>query len=284
MKKIYIFETRELDYLNSYINKAKSIGYATEIVSSIDLVGCKKFNRFKEIYQHLSVGTVEFELSCFARYFAIANKVDDNDTFVLSDSDIYLTNRILELNNDSTLKDVFVGSEGYFSQGSEWQISPHFSIWNKYLIRDFVDFLISSYERNKEDSFLVKHYEIQKKRLGRTSISDMTLLYMWVNSNKIPYKNSNSKTNNWGIDHNISTLIGEKEVYISSHNRKKIGIQKDSSIQFYIENGMKLDMSVVHFQGGYKRILNDFYLGNYKKFDLFSMYINLGRKINKFIK
>lgn len=279
IENIFIFENRKLPFLNSYVNKATSLGFAPTILSNGQLDGDPKFKHFKEIYQHLSVGnTVEFEVSCIARYFALANVVTNDDTFILSDSDIFLTSNLKNLKSDSTIKGSFVGSEGFLESGSENQISPHFSIWNRELLNDFVDFIIFIYNKNIEDQCLTHIFEKQKSLLGITSISDMTLLYLWINERNIPFINSNSIANNWGIDHNISSLICEDGNYRSELNRKKI-VFKDDKLLFETTDGQLKEMSIVHFQGGYKQILYDFYMGRISKFALFSAYINLGRKV-----
>ncbi|RZA02596.1 MAG: hypothetical protein EOP47_06410 [Sphingobacteriaceae bacterium] len=281
MDSIYIYETRELDYFTSYLNKAKKIGYNPVVVSNNDLANDKEFAEFKSIYTHLSVNDYNFELNCFARYFAIANVLTNNDPFILSDSDIYLTNKKIVL-TDSAFKNVFIGSEGFANGVTVEQISPHFSVWNRDMMLDFTNYLLNAYKRNHQDNFLGEYYEAQKNILGysATAISDMTLLYMWVHDNKIPYINSNNAGNDWGIDHNISVLSCENAEYRSLHNRKKVEITTDGKINLILESGQRKEMSCLHFQGAYKQILNDFYLGDYKKFDRFSANVNFNQKLH----
>ena len=280
MDNIYIFETRELDYFNAYLARARQLGYNPVVISDKHLDNDARFAEFKKTYQHLSVNPYDFELNCFARYFALAGALSNNDTFILSDSDIYISDRKIVLNGQS-LKDTFVGSEGFFNGRSEWQISPHFSFWNKDLVTDFVNYLVGVYKRNQDDQFLVEHYEVQKDRLGYTAISDMTLLYMWVTGNKIPFINSNRTDTEWNIDHNLSVLNCENDRYRSEHNRKKIEVTPAGAVNFILESGERQPMSCLHFQGGYKSILYDFYSGNYKKFDEFSAKINLVQKTHQ---
>lgn len=280
MDNIYIFETRELDYLTSYINKAKKVGYKPVVVSNSNLANDKKFAEFKSIYTHLSVNAYDFELNCFARYFAFANTLTNNDSFILSDSDIYITDRKIEL-SDPPFKNVFIGSEGFANGVTVAQISPHFSVWNRDMIMDFTNYLLTVYKRNQEDNFLGEYYEVQKSILGynATAISDMTLLYMWVNENNIPYINSNSASNDLGIDHNISVLSSKNAEFQSVHNRKKIEVTADGKVNLILESGERKEMSCLHFQGAYKQILNDYYLGNLEKFNKFSSTVNFSQKL-----
>ena len=86
INSIYIFETRTLDYLDLYIDKAKKMGFKVIVLTNKDLLNNTKFQKFKSVYQHFSVGnSVEFELNCFARYFALAEVVTEDSSFVLSD-------------------------------------------------------------------------------------------------------------------------------------------------------------------------------------------------------
>ena len=284
MKKIYLFETRKLDFLKSYMDKVAGMGFEPVVLAADTLHGDKRFEAFKKAYVHLSPNSQAFEVNCFARYFAIARVHDSNDSFILSDSDIYVTGRLRELTSSSFGRDVFIGSEGFYEGGAEGQISPHFSIWNKALMEDFVAFVNAAYERDREEHFLAALREEQEMKLGVGAISDMTLLQMWVRQNKIPFINSNGSGDEFGIDHNISALFGADGPFKESLGRKAIALSGKDRLCCFLKSGKKMDMSVLHFQGGYKRILNDFYLGNQAKFLLFSMYINLGRKVNKMIR
>lgn len=281
MDNIYIFETRKLDYLTSYLAKAQKVGYKPVVVSNNDLSNDKRFAEFKSIYSHLSVNSYDFELNCFARYFAFANTLRNNDPFILSDSDIYITDKKIVL-SDPSFNNVFIGSEGFAKGVTVEQISPHFSVWNRDMMMDFISYLVNAYKRNQQDNFLGEYYEAQKNILGysATAISDMTLLYMWVNDNKIPYINSNSTNNNLGIDHNISVLSCENAEYQSTHSRKKIEVTTDGKVNLIFESGQRQEMSCLHFQGDYKQILNDYYLGNFEKFNRFSASESFNKKVH----
>lgn len=278
MDNIYIFETRKLDYLDAYIGRAKTLHYNPIVITDDACKGDARLAEFKKYYQHLSPNPYQFEYNCFARYFAVANVLTNNGPFIASDSDIFITNRKISL-SDPSLQSTFVGSEGFYKGASECQVSPHFSFWDRELINNFVDYLVAAYKRNQDDQFLVKHYEVQKKRLGYTAISDMTLLYLWVHDNKIPFINSNSIHNNWGIDHNISVLNSADARYQSVHNRKKVEFAPAGEVYCLLESGQRQDMSCLHFQGAYKPILADLYAGNYQKFNAFSADVNLTQKV-----
>jgi|GEM_PF-1513691 len=279
LNKIFIYETRPLAYLDMYVGKLRQLKFDPVILSDENIRGNKMFETFVSVYEHLSVNSLNFELACFARYFIIADALSDNNSFILSDSDIYVTNKLVEF-KEASFKDVFVGSEGFNVNGSEMQISPHFSIWNKDLILSFIDFLTKAYKRNAVDRFLKKYYDRQTKNLGRTAISDMTMLYLWVKDRHIPYINSNSISCGLGIDHNISSLYASDGVFNSWLNRKRMEVLPSGEVNFLVRPYEERQVTCIHFQGGYKRILLDFYKGNFVRFNLFSYYINNGRKIS----
>lgn len=228
LNDIYIYENRDLIYLKLYERKARRLSLNLTVIGPDQLKGNTRYEQFLSLYEHYSVNSVEFEVSCFARYFAIAEAHKNEDTFILSDSDIYLVNNLQHIREDTSLQGVFIGSEGFYGEGSEHQISPHFSFWNKALINSFTDYLLEVYKRNKQDHFLARHYKIQQEKIGRTAISDMTLLYMWVKEKGIPYLNSNAISSSLGIDHNISSVYSENGVYQSFCNRKAIKLKGEA--------------------------------------------------------
>ena len=187
-------------------------------------------------------------------------------------------NNLQHIREDTSLQGVFIGSEGFYGEGSEHQISPHFSFWNKALINSFTDYLLEVYKRNKQDHFLARHYKIQQEKIGRTAISDMTLLYMWVKEKGIPYLNSNAVGSSLGIDHNISSVYSENGVYQSFCNRKAIKL-KGEAVYCKATDGKAQAMSVLHFQGEYKQVLKYFYQGRLARFYWFTISRALKRSL-----
>lgn len=270
LNDIYIYENRDLIYLKLYERKARRLSLNITVLGPDRLKGNARYEKFLSLYEHYSVNSFGFEVSCFARYFAIAEAHKSEDAFILSDSDIYLVNNLQHIREDTSLQGIFIGSEGFYGEGSEHQISPHFSFWNKALINSFTDYLLETYERNKQDHFLARHYEMQQEKIGRTAISDMTLLYMWVKEKGIPYLNSNAIGNSLGIDHNISAVYSENGVYQSFGDRKAITL-KGETVYCRSIDGRVQPMSVLHFQGEYKWVLKYFYQGSLARFYWFTV-------------
>jgi hypothetical protein len=269
-QNIYAFETRNVNFLEPYMEKARSLGFNFTVTDNAHLQNNKFFNQFIAVYKHYSVNTPEFEIACFARYFAIASILKNDDPFILTDTDVFITRSFQSL-KDFDFKGTFVGSEGFDKAGnSEGQVSPHCTIWNKSLLFDFLDFVMNTYKKNAEDDFLGEYYQSQQAKLGQTTVSDMNLIYFWIKENDIPFINSNSAKFEFGIDHNISVTRCADDEFKAFADRKLLKIRGDK-ITCFLKSGREMDMALLHFQGEYKAILKRFYLGRYAKFVYFSL-------------
>ncbi|MGN6395363.1 MAG: hypothetical protein ACTHMI_07355 [Mucilaginibacter sp.] len=269
LKNIHVFETRPVNYLKPYIDKATSLGFNVILTNNPHLENNKLFKEFLSVYKHYSVNPPEFEIACFARYFAIASILKDDQPFLMTDTDVYITKAFKNLHGFN-LKDTFIGSEGFDRRGSEGQISPHCTFWNRALMNDFIDFTLETYKKNYEQDFLSKYYQSQIARLGNTGISDMNLLYLWKEQRNISYINSNSTMFGYGIDHNLSSVICEDDEFKSFAGRKYLKVRGDR-VTCSLKSGKKMDMALLHFQGAYKPVLKRFYLKRYAKFIHFSL-------------
>jgi hypothetical protein len=274
---VYLYETRKLNYLFYYTDGLKRNGFNPIVIASDILYNNEKYLDFYNLYEHYSGNSVDFELQCFARYFAISELHDSKDPFIISDSDIFITQYAKSLPEKLLNKrHTFIGSEGYDEYGSEKQISPHFSVWDKELLSDFIDYLLCTYRKNKQDNSLNKEYIERKKRLSRTGISDMTMLNSWIINNSVPFYNTN-RMDDLGIDHNISSLFGHDIIFKNVLGRKVI--KRDGNDFITISTSGSLQkMSIFHFQGRYKITLLNFYKRQMLPFLIKSIYINMGRK------
>jgi len=268
-RNIHVFETRQVNYLKPYLDKAKSLGFNVTVTDNAHLENDKLFNEFLRVYKHYSVNSPAFEIACFARYFAIASVLKDDEPFLLTDTDVYITKAFRDLQGYN-LEGTFVGSEGFDERGTEAQIAPHCTMWNRSLLVDFIEFTLDTYRRNYESDFLRSYYEARIAKYIHTGVSDMNCIYFWIKQNNVPYINSNSTKFQFGIDHNISTLICEDDEFKSFAGRKYLKVRGDR-VTCFLKSGKQQDMSLLHFQGSYKSILQRFYLGRYAKFIHFSL-------------
>lgn len=269
LKNIHVFETRPVNYLKPYLEKAKSLGFNVTLTDNPHLEDNKLFKEFLSVYKHYSINPPEFEIACFARYFAISSVLTDDKPFLMTDTDVYITKAFTHLQGYN-LKDTFVGSEGFDRRGSEGQISPHCTFWNRALMNDFIDFTLDTYRKNYEQDFLGDYYRSQTARLTQTGISDMNLLYLWKEERDITYINSNSTRFEYGIDHNLSGVICEGDEFKSFAGRKYLKVRGDR-ITCSLKSGKKMNMALLHFQGPYKPVLQRFYLKRYAKFIHFTL-------------
>jgi hypothetical protein len=268
-KDIHVFETRDLKYLKLYVDKAKSLGFNITVSDNSNLENNKLFKEFISVYKHHSVNSLEFEVACFARYFAIASLLKNDEPFLMTDSDVYITKSFRDLQGHD-FKGAFIGSEGFDSLGSEEQIAPHCTFWNRSLLMDFIQFTINTYKKNYENDFWESYYKARIQKYTHTAISDMNLIYMWIKENEIPYINSNSTKFEFGIDHNVSVLGCEDDEFKPFAGRKYLKMNGDH-ITCFLKSGKQQDMALLHFQGHYKAILKNFYLGKQAKFIYFTL-------------
>lgn len=257
------------------------MGFNITITDNSHLENDNLFKQFLAVYKHYSTNPPEFEIACFARYFAIASVLKNNDTFFLTDTDVFITSAFRDLQGHD-FRGTFVGSKGYNDLGSEGQISPHCTVWNKELLFDFIHFTMNIYKRNNDDNFLEKYYQSQTEKLAQTAVSDMNLIYFWIKQNNVLFINSNTSKSEFGIDHNISSLWCEDGEFKSYINRKYLKIKDDQFI-YELASGQELKMSLLHFQGRYKKILTDFYAGRYAKFRYFTLKNHYKPKIKKML-
>ncbi len=270
IENIYLYENRtHLNYLKPYIDKAESLGFKVTLINDASLQNNTLFEQFKKVYKHYSVNPYDFEVACFARYFAIVSILKNDDPFILTDTDVFITNSFRDFQG-LDYKGIFVGSEGYDALGSEGQISPHCTLWDRALMTDFTQFVLDTYKRNYENDFLESYYHSQTERLKYTAVSDMNLIYMWINANKVPFVNSNSTKFPLRIDHSIASLVSADGVYKSFTDRKFVKLAGDECFTF-LKSGEKQKMALMHFQGVYKAALRDFYLGKSGKLLRFSV-------------
>jgi hypothetical protein len=276
-QNIHIFETRIVHFLKPYMDKATSLGFNVTLSNNTQLDSSRLFKEFREAYIHYSINPPEFEIACFARYFAIAAMVENDEPFLLTDTDVYITKAFRELQG-YRFNGAFVGSEGFDTNGSVGQISPHCTFWDRALLMNFIQFTLGIYKTEQETGFLKNYYQTQSVKYPGFSISDMNLIYLWIEANKVPYINSNSTKFQFGIDHNISTLLCEDDEFKHFAGRKYLKIKADE-ITCFLKSGKTQDMALLHFQGSYKAILARFYAGKYAKFAYFSLRNNY--RINK---
>ena len=258
--ELICIENRRAPFVLAFESSAKEFGYEPKILTPAREPPAS-FQKFTAVYKHLSVNTENFELACFRRYFEIHKNQPENDRFIIADSDLIITakkNQIPIALLDSG--DSLIASIGVKNNMPEQDASPHFSFWNKKLLCQFIDFLIHTYEFNLES--LQSEFN-HRKNCGnsRASISDMTLLHMFIKECGIKFINSNTIIEQKYIDHNISMQEAGSSKFNMLFGFKRLK-RLDGKIILTKSNGEQITPLALHLQGRAKIVAKDILSGN----------------------
>ena len=219
---------------------------------------------FKEVYQHFSTNSYEFEYFCFKRWFVLLDFMKtnnlgwicatDSDYMLYGDVSAYLT---AQLANHEYTAGYCIPEQPYDS--FYWSGSGHVSFISKDFLEDFCAFVIHSY---KCDFSLLQQkidYHVKNNILG--GICDMTLLYLYYIKNEdavfnllIPF-NREVFDNNIGYSSNFS-----QDEYYCKNGLKDIEFIANKAHVLSTKNE-KIIFLGLHFQGGAKSKMCDFYTG-----------------------
>ena len=180
---------------------------------NMDKLSDKKYWEFRRVYKNLSMNDEVFELRCFERYFYVFEycKQMKLDRIILCDSDLMIYQNLTQY---------FAGKNRAFShtlsEPEGMSISPHCSLWMIGDLEKFTNYLIDYYHTKVRH--LEKIYEEYKITHSKGGICDMTLLWLYLNDNRLTYFNTAVVRGNSAIvDHAISVSDnGTKNEYIMS--------------------------------------------------------------------
>lgn len=196
--KMWTYESRAAPFVEVFRRTATRAGY------DVSIIGPAKeppgYTKFRQVYRHLSVNSEGFELACYRRWFEIAARVSADDHFVHADSDLVVQTPFAGLPPELRDAEALVASIGATDDVPEEQINAGFSIWTGRRIQDFCDYLIARYEQGADDLAALRQRLVAAGN-PRASISDMVLLYLWVNETGVPFVNSNRVMAGQYIDH-----------------------------------------------------------------------------------
>jgi len=275
VRQLFCIEDRSGPFVDVFRASALDAGYVVEVRAPE--IGDPRFNRFKSVYRHLSVNSAAFELACFYRYFAVRATVKLAQRFIICDSDLVVQCGPEELPEEiREFTTGLVGSVGITGGVLEKDISPHFSIWSTELLQDFCDFLIHAYEMQGER--LQSLYSDRRKTNPRASISDMTLLQLWVQQRSVPFLNSNQIFGDLHVDHNISLRECVGRQFRTFLGRKSLRLAK-GKVGLIDIDGRPIRAALLHLQGRYKLVAEALYRRQRFKLIAGSAYIALGRRV-----
>lgn len=237
------------------------------------------FVEFKSRYIHKSTNNRLFELICFRRYFLLRQAYERGSLvgdIVLVDSDVIVNPGVLEFVKEISSNYDFMGSIAMAGNFNENQISPHFSFWRKDALFDFTDFLLSAYSDQAILDRMTKIADQFSSRKLLGGISDMTLLYLWVDINRVRHGLVNSVRNSMVIDHNISLSFNGDGVVFDKLFGVKLLCKKQRKLYFR-SNGELVYPLVMHFQGRAKILMRAVYSNNLFKYFSMALFLFLAR-------
>lgn len=273
--RMWCFEDRQALFVETFHRTASRSGFDVRLVSPAPNKPIA-FEEFCKYYQHLSPNSPGFELACFRRYFEAARQVERNERVIIADSDLLiqlgprdLPQELLDNSNKVT------GSIGKSNGLEETDISPHFSFWTGQQLIDFCDFIIEFY-KNRFDCLQNVHRIRMDAGNARASISDMTLFYLWVKGERVPFFDTNCVLTGTYIDHNISMTECRNAKFAAQFGRKAINM-RGGRLALRTVDGQHIIPAILHLQGRYKIVAGDLEAKRNLAVSVKSAYIMAGR-------
>ena len=210
-----------------------------------------RFNEFKEKYVHLSTHAVEFELSCFERYFAIHALMEKHDFSSIwhLDTDVFPTEQL-------RLYDQFdlVFSSPYLDNSV---VSAHTSRFTLEGIREFTGFLVDEFYVDHLQA--LRHFYNTRLAAGLLGgVCDMQGLAFWLNTYR-----PGQWVNSFGIESNSLPRVNHTianisdEIFLSGKRRMFFILNRKRYIKVFTHRSSRRYASL-HFQGQYKFLIPTF--------------------------
>ncbi len=244
-----------------------------------------RFDAFRSRYVHLSSNPARFELACFERYFAIQGVLQQCNyrRFIMSDTDILLNVDAASLLAGFVPNDIDVMLSRTEPTRSEarFEYSPHFSLWTKEALLDFVRYLEAIYSSPGGVGRLHEISRVVSPRGGATNISDMTLCHLWAEDVRPRIFNSTSIVNHTTVDHNISIrdhCTGEALQYCLG--MKRLSLEQGRWV-FKTKGGSSATPIALHFQGKYKLLMKQVFQGQLVRASALSAAIAAARRYQR---
>jgi hypothetical protein len=225
--------------------------------------------QFKNDYCHMSTNTEQFELFCWQRWFYLFNYMQKYRVH----SVLHLDSDVLLYSSISDIKQAYsdVTWECGFSVPTqnknpfEWAASGHISYWTIDSLGDFCRLIVESFQNHEYLELYSKiwNWHLTQKKPG--GVSDMTALYLFweANTNRIINMAKSNRANTF--DHNINMASNHwTDQYVTEFGIKKIKFINRQPFILRDSEGEQLDrVHALHFQGGAKKYIRQFYTGKY---------------------
>lgn len=261
MLPIFTYETRNAGHVDSFMESGKRAGAHVTLLSSPPDKGNKGYSIFLQNYIHKSLNPPAFEIACFARYFAIADRLKRSsvDMFFLSDTDILIQPKFSEIESfvgdvDTLLSAATTATRDPYTY---LEMSPHFSFWRKDSLASFLDYIQQTYSTASGKALLESVFERNRRLDPRSGISDMTLLAMWQKECGLKVENGTTIRDNKTIDHNVGMSSHQSADQFQMRWGIKRLFRDGADLLFRTHSGQLVYPYAIHFQGKYKMIMAD---------------------------
>jgi len=258
-----------------------------------DFSTSEELSRFRNLYNHMSTNTFQFENICFERWFQILEFLESNgiQSFFHLDSDNLLYSNI------STVLEKVIGdyeaAYNIFSQLYEeyrWKSSAHTSFWQTEFLKEFCSFVNDSYENGIDE--LEKKWNWHKEQGMNGGVCDMSLLYLFYLKNKNSiYNLLPVSRDNICFDYNINESLNYKlDEYQTIKSplgtiMKDIKIRGEKAYCYNLMNKSDVQFANIHFQGISKHLILNYVVYDFAHSSKIINYTNyLYMKLKLFIK
>ena len=253
-RKVFILSGSDLIFQNEFIENI-------QITKNITYL--KSLAKFKNAYVHLSSNSQDFEIACFARFFALNTFMQMNKlkNAWLLDTDVWPTQNLEIFEQVAHSSDkVLILSK---SRPESNAVLASCSLWNFNDVDKFCTYLSNSfYQKNFSE---LQHFYLENQSnsiLG--GVCDMTALKYWTSRESIDYLNSYKAILRNNL---IPETISEIFLQISAPFGEMKEEKKNNFIvilylrnQFFLIYKFKVfTLASFHFQGHSKHLINQFY-------------------------
>lgn len=258
--QMWTCEDRTAPFVGVFRRTAERAGYDVRLIapSSKPPPG---FSQLVRHYRHLSVNSAQFELAAIRRWYELSACVADDDRFVICDSDLVTYSDWNSMPTEVRDFDGVVASIGVTDGILEEDISGGFSLWTGRRLRDFCDYMTAYYESGGASALEVHYMDRRRAGNPRAAISDMTLLYRWVQEARIPFCNSNRLFRDKSdrlhyIDHNFRLSEGLGVRFATSLGHKKVR-WANGGVELTTRSGEPVVADLLHLVGRCKILAED---------------------------
>jgi len=254
-RKIYILSGSDSKFESAFIENIRITENATYLES---------LEKFRKKYVHLSSNSKNFEIACFARFFALKTLMQINklEKAWLLDTDVWPTQNLDIFEQVAHSKDESLILSRSHSESNE--VLGSCSFWNFKDLDNFCTYLMSYfYQKNFSE---LQHFYSELVSHGISGgVCDMTALKYWTLSEGIDYLNSyHGIFGNHLIPETVSEIVIQIDDMLGIINRKK----KHNFIaifylrnQFFIIYRFKVfTLASIHFQGHSKHLISQLYI------------------------